>query len=175
MVGIYRQWKNLALSAVVVCGLTGFSAAGQPRYDDDGHSTATIRSAQQQLKDGGYYAGTIDGIDGPSTHEAIRRYQRDHHLAVNGDLDRETRHRLGVSDTGEANRSADNGGPVEVSRASVSAAQRALHRKGFYKGSIDGVLGAETTAALREYQRNSNLVVTGRLDQATMSGLGVAK
>jgi peptidoglycan hydrolase-like protein with peptidoglycan-binding domain len=33
----------------------------------------------------------------------------------------------------------------------------------------------ETQAAIREYQKNSNLNVTGQLDQATLSSLGVSK
>jgi hypothetical protein len=57
----------------------------------------------------------------------------------------------------------------------VSAAQRSLKQKGFYKGNIDGNVGPETRAAIREYQKNSNLNVTGRLDEATLSSLGVAK
>ncbi|HJT87933.1 MAG TPA: peptidoglycan-binding domain-containing protein [Bryobacteraceae bacterium] len=59
--------------------------------------------------------------------------------------------------------------------ATVTAAQRSLKQKGFYKGNLDGDMGPETRAAVREYQKNSNLNVTGRLDQATLSSLGVSK
>ena len=177
MSGILSYVKTAGLAAALVCGPAVLSQTA--RAHD--WSQAGIRTAQQQLKDSGYYNGSVDGIDGPATRAAIRKYQADKNLTVNGRLDRETRSKLGVSNgtatTGEANRSAaepQTGQPVANS-ASISAAQRSLQKKGFYKGNIDGNMGPETQAAIREYQKNSNLTVTGKLDQATLSGLGVSK
>lgn len=42
-----------------------------------------------------------------------------------------------------------------------------LHRRGFSCGSIDGVPGAQTTAALRAFQRSAGVRETGVLDPAT--------
>ena len=49
----------------------------------------------------------------------------------------------------------------------VLEAQVELHRRGFSCGSIDGVSGAQTAAALRAFQRGSDLAETGVLDLAT--------
>jgi len=53
--------------------------------------------------------------------------------------------------------------PVE----SVLELQVELHRRGFSCGSIDGLAGAQTAAALRSLQRTLGLPESGALDQAT--------
>lgn len=50
----------------------------QPAYDN------VIATIQTDLNRLGYDAGTADGVLGPRTSEAIRRYQRDHSLLVDG-------------------------------------------------------------------------------------------
>jgi hypothetical protein len=57
--------------------------------------------------------------------------------------------------------------------SSVSQVQSALSREGYYSGAIDGSLGPETRNALRRYQRDRNLTVTGRVDRATTNALGL--
>jgi lipoprotein-anchoring transpeptidase ErfK/SrfK len=47
------------------------------------------------------------------------------------------------------------------------AAQVELHRRGFSCGSIDGVRGLQTAAALKAFQKNEGLRETGELDRAT--------
>lgn len=46
----------------------------------------------------------------------------------------------------------------------VREVQLKLHEKGYYDGEIDGIPGPKTRDALREYQRDNNLEVTGRLN-----------
>lgn len=50
-------------------------------------------------------------------------------------------------------------------------AQIELHRRGFSCGSIDGVAGPQTAAALRAFQQSAFLEPTGRLDAATRETL----
>jgi peptidoglycan hydrolase-like protein with peptidoglycan-binding domain len=61
-----------------------------------------------------------------------------------------------------------------ASRENVRAAQQALKDKGMDPGSVDGMMGPKTHAALREYQKKEGLKETGRLDSETMSKLGVS-
>ena len=56
--------------------------------------------------------------------------------------------------------------------ARVEHAQQALKDAGHDPGSIDGVMGARTTAALKAYQQKQGLPVTGQLDDATTAKLG---
>lgn len=51
------------------------------------------------------------------------------------------------------------------------AAQVELHRRGFSCGSLDGVRGTQTAAALKAWQKNEGLAETGDLDRATKAAL----
>ena len=64
-------------------------------------SKATIESAQRQLKGKGLYSGAINGKLDQSTESAIRNYQQQNNLTVNGKLDNDTLNKLGVSTTNQ--------------------------------------------------------------------------
>jgi len=59
----------------------------------------------------------------------------------------------------------------EFSKTVVRHVQGQLKADGFYHGKIDGISGPQTHAALRAYQRDKQLAVTGRLDRATLRNL----
>ncbi|WP_230675721.1 peptidoglycan-binding domain-containing protein [Ralstonia solanacearum] len=58
----------------------------QPWPTDDPalNNAADIQRLQQKLTDRGYDPGTIDGIIGDRTQQAIRAYQKDHQLPQDG-------------------------------------------------------------------------------------------
>jgi hypothetical protein len=51
--------------------------------------------------------------------------------------------------------------------------QRALAKRGFYNGAIDGDVGPATRGAIREFQYKNHLEVTGRIDRTLLRSLGV--
>jgi len=55
-----------------------------------------IRKAQQHLRSRGYQLGSADGIIGPQTITALRRYQSDNGLTVTGKVDLDTLDSLGI-------------------------------------------------------------------------------
>jgi putative peptidoglycan binding protein len=55
--------------------------------------------------------------------------------------------------------------------ARVSDVQNALAREGYYDGAIDGTLGPATRSALRRYQRDHGLQVTGGINRAVIEAL----
>jgi peptidoglycan hydrolase-like protein with peptidoglycan-binding domain len=175
MISNYKLLRNAALSFVMAGGMAGFTTIAQAH----GYSQSQVRAAQQQLKNDGYYTGAIDGVDGTMTRTAIRHYQRDNNLAVSGRLDKQARDKLGVQSGSEASREAvppaSSTSGITPSEATIKAAQQKLEQTGFYKGNIDGMYSSEMRAAVREYQQNSHLTVTGQLDQDTLSKLGVSK
>ena len=59
-------------------------------------------------------------------------------------------------------------------RDDVKGAQQALAHAGHDPGSIDGVMGPQTVAALRAYQKANGLSETGQLDEATLAKLSPA-
>ena len=54
----------------------------------------------------------------------------------------------------------------------VARAQDALQQLGYYKGGIDGLYGPGTRAAVRAFQVDRGLSVSGRVDTETMEALG---
>jgi hypothetical protein len=51
--------------------------------------------------------------------------------------------------------------------------QRALKRRGYYYGPIDGDIGPGSRNAIRSYQADRGLSVTGRIDSTLMRSLGI--
>ncbi len=52
--------------------------------------------------------------------------------------------------------------------------QRALRRRGYYRGEIDGDVGPGTRGAIRQYQYAHRLEVTGRIDRSLLRSLGLS-
>lgn len=61
---------------------------------------------------------------------------------------------------------------LKLSTERMVAMQLALARRGISSGSIDGVAGSQTRAALRVFQKTEGLPVTGEPDAATLRRLG---
>ena len=61
--------------------------------------------------------------------------------------------------------------PVDASESQVKQAQERLKSAGFYKGTADGKMGAETKQAISEFQHQHGLTKTGTLDQETLAAL----
>jgi peptidoglycan hydrolase-like protein with peptidoglycan-binding domain len=57
-------------------------------------SREEVRKAQQALKVEGFDPGPLDGIFGPLTRSAVRKFQRSNNMRVTGALDRSTKDRL---------------------------------------------------------------------------------
>jgi hypothetical protein len=55
--------------------------------------------------------------------------------------------------------------------STVGQVQSALSRKGYYHGAVDGRMGPATRSALRQYQVNHGLEVTGQIDRSVTSAL----
>ena len=73
---------------------TGVQASSIGDVSQDG---STVRQAQQALKDRGYDAGKPDGIAGPQTEAAVKKFQLAQGLSGSGQLDQQTLAALDVS------------------------------------------------------------------------------
>ncbi|PYS00225.1 MAG: hypothetical protein DMG16_16025 [Acidobacteria bacterium] len=65
-------------------------------YDIAPGDSATIQAVQSQLLSLGYYNGSIDGVFGPSTRDAVAKYQIANQLNVTGSLSTDTLQSLGL-------------------------------------------------------------------------------
>lgn len=62
---------------------------------------------------------------------------------------------------------------VRVTPDVVKAAQQKLNDDGYNAGTPDGKLGPTTQRAIRKYQSDKSITVTGKLDESTLSHLNV--
>jgi Putative peptidoglycan binding domain len=65
---------------------------------------ATVEATQERLAQLGYYNGPVDGIFGPTTRDAVAKYQIDNQLDVTGSLSPDTLESLGVPPTTDSDR-----------------------------------------------------------------------
>lgn len=55
----------------------------------------------------------------------------------------------------------------------IRQVQETLSDKGYEVGPVDGIMGPQTSGALREFQQDEGLAATGQPDQQTLEALGV--
>ena len=60
-----------------------------------------------------------------------------------------------------------------LSEQEIMDLQQALNREGFDSGSVDGIWGSDTRAALSNFQQRQNIAGDGELNHETLSALGV--
>jgi hypothetical protein len=111
---------------------------------------AGLAALQVALHSRGLYAGAIDGVKGPGTTAAIKRFQRRAGLTPNGIPGTKTREALGrYGQHVLGSRPLTRG----ASGWDVAALQFLLAWHGFPPATIDGGLGEHTERALRRFQR----------------------
>ncbi|HEU5450559.1 MAG TPA: peptidoglycan-binding domain-containing protein [Terriglobales bacterium] len=71
----------------------------QPKAKPVAVTPGVIESAQKALIHRGYDAGSADGVMGPRTRAALRKFQADQNLAQTGELDVNTMEKLNVGST----------------------------------------------------------------------------
>jgi peptidoglycan hydrolase-like protein with peptidoglycan-binding domain len=86
----------LLASGVIKLNLCPFALAAQKEERSSVVRNSDIRKVQESLRDKGYSPGPIDGVAGPQTRAAIRKYQKAEGLPVTGRLDSETAGKFGV-------------------------------------------------------------------------------
>lgn len=129
---------------------------------------ADVAALQVALRVQGVHTGSIDGIFGPETRIAVRRFQRREGLVVDGvpgprtvaALGRFARHRLGTRPLRRGMVGWD-----------VAALQFLLTRCEVSVGATDGMFGSRTHGALIHYQRRARLAADGIAGEATVAGL----
>jgi hypothetical protein len=63
--------------------------------------------------------------------------------------------------------------PVTRASSSTLDVQAALARRGYYYGAIDGIIGSQSRNAIRRYQYDYGLRVTGVIDYPLLRSLGI--
>ena len=124
---------------------------------------AKVRKCQEKLIGMGYLKDKADGILGLKTAAALREYQRDQGLPETGILDEETQESLNREAREEYKRGDRGDG--------VKRYQRRLSKAGYLTEDADGVFGEATEKAVKDFQKDNDITVTGRIDAKTQKSL----
>lgn len=148
------------------------------------------RAVQQALDAAGYDAGPADGIMGSRTREAIRAYQRANAMPVTGELSPQLLAGLNVRQTTvtttttttttsaalpadtEAERTLREGGRLS---SYVRSVQEELADHGYWRGAIDGAMSDRLRTAIREYQDDAGLRMSGTVSEDLLDHLRYAR
>lgn len=118
---------------------------------------AYVTGIQRELLAHGYRPGPIDGIAGGQTRAAIRAYQSDAGLAVDGAPSKELLDHLKFA----LPKVYRFGQPV---MGHILNVQRALAGRGYYLGPHDGLAGPATYRALDRFQADAGLPLDTEID-----------
>ncbi len=152
-------------------------------------NSEAVRSLQRRLKELGYYSGSVDGNFGDGTELAVRSFQGNNNLTVDGKAGETTLNRLNSSSAKRAGSSGSSGDRVTPLPSltpitqfttvteppvgyyatlrpghmgkPVRKLQEALKNKGYYKGDVDGKYGTGTIDAVTRFQADHGLSQDG--------------
>jgi peptidoglycan hydrolase-like protein with peptidoglycan-binding domain len=155
-----------------------------------GADTALIVAIQRELARQGLYAGTIDGIAGSRTRAAIAAYEATAGLPVTGEPDAAllaaiddpvpaadpptpTATIAAPEQHGDAG--VVGGAPAVADPAATGQryrrVQAALNQSGYGPIAVDGRPGAETAAAIRRFELDNGLDITGEAGDVVIARL----
>ena len=157
----------------------------------------TVKDVQETLRELNFYDGAVDGLFGPNTRVAIETYQSKMGLRVTGTVDDSLLDQLGtgsvkpavlpspaprreVAEPAVASASDEAvAKPASLVRDErIAKVQAGLREFGNEAIEVDGVMGARTAAAIKEFQSLFGLEVTGEADGAVyakMKEIGLVK
>lgn len=169
----------LVLVAVMLCALL-FAADTDTAHAavlKQGSTGNKVSEMQRKLKNWGYYDGSVDGIFGSGTREAVKYFQRTNGLTADGVVGSATAAALGMtlSGTSSSGWGATSSGVLKRSSTGdkVKEMQRKLKSWGYYDGSADGIFGSGTESAVKYFQRTNGLTADGVVGSATAAALGM--
>jgi peptidoglycan hydrolase-like protein with peptidoglycan-binding domain len=163
------QQFNAAVVALEMSWLALFADAGCLTAESQQAAQKAVRdyttALQQSLAQAGYFTGTVDGVYGPTTVDAVQALQKAHGLPVTGTMDKATEAAL------QSDLQAKGGAAAAQSLATTAAVQQTLKLAGFWDGPVDGQWTPALTDALKKFQTHLGVPATGTVDAATVAAL----
>jgi peptidoglycan hydrolase-like protein with peptidoglycan-binding domain len=131
-----------------------------------GSSGTAVRQLQEALKEAGHDPGPIDGEFGPATEAAVRAFQQEKGIAVDGIVGEITW--LNIDEDAVFSH------PV-LRRSSTGLAVRRVQKRltlaGYDTGGVDGIFGPATEAGVKALQRDQGLVEDGIVGPKTWDAI----
>ena len=147
-----------------------------------GSSGSEVKKLQQRLKDLGYLKGSVDGDFGAATETAVKNFQANNGLEVDGKAGPNTLTKVYSSSARKAPSTTKTNTPRPTntpftslkngsSGDDVRRMQNRLIELGYLDGRADGDFGDATEAAVRAFQARNGLTADGKAGTATLNKL----
>ena len=166
-------------SAFAAPAATNLTSSSCPSVIQSGQTSGCVTELQNLLKAKGYNPGTVDGVFGANTKSAVIAFQKANGLTQDGLVGAQTKAKLYATTTSSAVPAAVNlmssscPSVIQSGQKSgcVTELQNLLKAKGYNPGTVDGVFGANTLAAVKSFQSASGLTVDGLVGTNTKAKL----
>ena len=116
----FKYVLTVILVLSLVCVAT-FSSFALSKYGSRG---AEVREIQTRLKKWGYYSGSVDGIYGTATKNAVIKFQKKYGLVADGIAGKKTLAKMGISSSSGSGSSSANTSQVNLLARLISAEAR---------------------------------------------------
>ncbi|ADU31911.1 L,D-transpeptidase family protein [Evansella cellulosilytica] len=162
---------NSSQSFAAIAEMHGYTVTSSESSSSEvlrlGSRGQAVRDLQEKLTNQGYHLGSIDGIFGPATENAVRKFQRDRGLTIDGIVGQNTLQALEKTTATVSSTTLRRGSRGEA----VRSLQSDLHSLGYETGGIDGIFGPATERAVKSFQRTNGITVDGIVGNQTLSKL----
>lgn len=138
--------------------------AGGAAEPGDGSDVAL--AIQRELKQRGYEPGAVDGVVGLVTRAAIMAFERDNRMALTGEPSDALLKAIVVGPSPQiaaAHAATMTGEKRQRAELVVRTIQQSLTAIGYNSGKASGQISEETERAIREFEMDQGLPVTGRI------------
>lgn len=122
----------------------------------------TVVEIQTLLDLYGYDPGSIDGVMGMRTRDAVERFQRENGLKESRFVDEETWEKLVIFENNQL---------IIDGQLNIKLIQSLLEKAGFDPGKIDGKLGPKMKKAVTAFQKSRGLKPDGKIGYKTLTKL----
>lgn len=143
-------------------------------------SSPQVKQVERLLKKLGYAPGRVDGVEDASLTKAIKKFQKDHKLKVTGKVSNRLitsiEKRLLNSKTKKTKKTSNSKSTSSSSAkikpsADVKKIETLLKKLGYSPGRVDGVENATLTKAIKKFQKDFKLKVTGKTSKTLIKSL----
>ncbi|AFY46245.1 putative peptidoglycan-binding domain-containing protein [Nostoc sp. PCC 7524] len=147
-----------------------------PNYLTKGDEGEDVRLLQERLRVAGFYFGNATGIFGPITEESVKRFQAAYKLNVDGIVGPATLKRLppvGVGGETPAPKPTAIKDTLTIGDRgeAVRVLQEQLIKAGYLKGTPNGYFGSYTADAVKRFQGENYLAISGIAGPTTRARL----
>lgn len=141
-----------------------------------GDSGSGVTELQENLRQLGYFNANPTGNFGPTTRDAVARFQQNYGLTPSGVADSQTLTVI-ITALGRLNPGCSTAsGDICLGERSqrVTTVQQRLRDRGFFNGDITGYYGPATRDSVAQFQRYYRLEATGLVNFQTWEALGLS-